>query len=397
MPVAQKLVDPTCCPDVLAATLLTFRIRLNRNNELLLSERWQSSVHLQTDHRSLADFVVDHCRSALRSLQSCDGITLLETKLKGVNVQVRTSAGHEARRVVNFKKGTVSDVPSNQKHYAWPSAGGVFLSPNLPLVNVGSLDRSLYLPMEVCKISEDQPLHGPRDIRLNCSVNSMIRQIASRDLLNAPEHGSLIFHQIPKKRDNELQDRLVKAFDNTTPHLLFIQAGSATIGNNRWSELRHAIEDRLQQSFEDSAKCNDRLIPSESPDNLGDFTPLQSLRYVHGNDPSASWTRQLNDFVTAHPFNKGKTVAVVWLEPEQDFNTMYKAIKRACDTNSGVQTIFVKRETFESRVHTASMTLDAVEHAATDVCRRICSKNAAMLTTRTKHAEASKLVITMHV
>jgi hypothetical protein len=397
MPVAEKLVDLTRCPGVRAATLPTFRIQLNRNNELLLLERWQSSVRLQTDDRSLADFVVDHCRSALRSLQSCDGIALLETKLKGVSVQVRTSAGHEARRVVNFKKGTVTDVPSDHKHYAWPSAGGMFLSPNLPLVNVGSLDKPLYLPMEVCKICEDQPLHGPRDIRLNCLVNSMNRQIASRDLSNAPEHGSIVFHQITNKRDDELQGRLVKAFDNITPNLLFIQAGSTSIGNNRWSKLRHAIEDRLQQSFKDSAKCNDRLITSDSPDSLGDFTPLQYLRYVPGNDPSASWTRQLNDFVTAHPFTKGKTVAVVWLEPEQDCNKMYKAIKRACDTNSGVQTIFVKRETFESRVHTASMTLDVVEHAATDICRRICLKNAAMLTTRTKHAETSKLVIAMHV
>lgn len=225
-------------PGIRAITEAASRVRLGHNNDLLLSNKSHTSVCLKSDSKNLSDIVVEHCHSVLHCLQSSEGIAILTAKFKGVQVGKRTSGGHEHLTIQGFKLGTVSDVLPQEQHHAWPSEGGLILSPSLPLVDVGMTRQPLYLPMEVCRVLDKQPLHGPKDAGLTNYVNNRIRANALADLPDSYEEvqSCLIFHKFPEQKD--LSDRLVKACDGIPPNLTFVEAGSKSIRIDRWSKLR---------------------------------------------------------------------------------------------------------------------------------------------------------------
>jgi hypothetical protein len=376
-----------------AVTKPSFQVHLSRDNELLLSERSHTSVHLRSEFTTLSDFVSEHCHTVLDSLQSSDGIASLTSKLKGVHIATNTSGGRESLVITGFSKATGSEVTPDQQHHAWPSSNGLTLSPNMPLVNVGTVENPLLLPMEACQISQGQLLHGPRDVGLNAYINSVNRAKASQGFPAAGEEvqGNLVFHTLPERRSTDLKGRVTEACDDAVPNLLFVQAVRVT-NSNRWLELRDTLRSSLRASFRSSATSDDSPPSSETSDS----TPLLSLSYAPGRDLSARWTHRLHNWLQAHHMPEKKTVVVVWLEPEQDHNMMYNIIKRACEINAGLQTFFVKRETYDSVVNTATKDADPVARTAADICRRFCAKNPRMLS-QAEPGDDLKIVIAMHV
>jgi hypothetical protein len=143
-----------------------------------------SSLTIQT----LVDFVANHLPSALSFLQVSDGVALLTRKLKGAHVQVPASGEHEIRTVVGLQWGTVSDISPDQL----PSTRGRYLSPNLPLINVGTVGKTLFIPMEICRILDDQALRGPRDVNPHSLVNKIDRERVSGNLSGDIVHRQLI-------------------------------------------------------------------------------------------------------------------------------------------------------------------------------------------------------------
>jgi hypothetical protein len=300
--------------------------------------------------------------------------------------------------VMGFKSHMASTLPSDQRHDAWPSEGDLALSTKLPLVNVGTTKSPLYLPTEVCYINDSQRLRGPRDNDLEHHLSVKDREDALVDLpetCNVVE-GNLVLHQLPETRAMEQIHKLVEACGRSFPNLLFVEAGSVPADCSSWADLRNKLMTSLQDSFKKFAKSIDHPTSSPLLQQRGDSMPLLQLQYSRKSGPSADWTKKLCELVKAHPGTNQKTVVVVWLEPEKDGNAMYKAIKKACDIDVGVQTVFVKRETLEARTHRALKIRDPVTHAVEDIQRRIRQKNSKMLAATT-YEEKLKLIVAMHV
>lgn len=389
--------DERVFPGVCAVTKQLSHIRINHNNDLVLSDKSQTGVYLQSDFKTLADFVTEHCRADLHRLQSSRYVPMLTKKLRGTHVKIATPGGSESRMVVDVVSGTGPLLDPNHKHHAWPSKSGLVLSPSLPLVNVGSKDRPLVLPMEACQIQPLQRLRGRRDLGLNVHISSKDREAA---LANLPEscedvNCTMIHHQLPHKSADEQSHRLVEACDDNFPNLLFVEAGPASTDHSIWTDLRNAIKDWLQQSFKKYADLTGDPAPTTIPNGRGDSLPVKRLRCVPGDTPTEGWTGELQELFAESPGVEQKTMIVVLLQPGDDYNIMYNAIKKACDTVVGAQTFFVKRAMLEATIRKALNAHDVIKRSAGEICLRMIQKNSKMLTAES--LEKSKLVIAMHV
>jgi hypothetical protein len=228
--------------------------------------------------------------------------------------------------------------------------------------------------MEVCHVLDKQHMHGPRDYGLTNWVNAMTHANLTGRLSQFCEdvQSSLVFHQYPT--DHDLEDNLLRVCDNKSPNLLFVQAGSTVVNGDGWSQLRSELKD----SFKTATSSDDSM-------------PLLTLRHTSGVDPSTKWTRRLQDFVAACDKAEQKPIIIVWLEPEHDHHVMYKTIKRACEVTVGVQTFFVKRETYAAQMYLQP----GLKKSVTDIRRRICQKNPRML--KITQAVIPKLTVAMHI
>jgi hypothetical protein len=97
-------------PGVQAFNASNSHVRLNHDSDLVLSEASHVRVYLKCDHKTLSDVVVEHCSAVLHRLQSSEGIEMLTSKFKGVQVGKRTSGGYEYRTIRAFRMGTASDM-----------------------------------------------------------------------------------------------------------------------------------------------------------------------------------------------------------------------------------------------------------------------------------------------
>jgi hypothetical protein len=376
---AEQVSQSRNFPGVNATIEPIFRVRVRCGEGLLMSQTPQLSVSLKSDHKNLSDIVMEHCGPSLHRLQSSEGIEMLTAKFKGIRVGKRTSGGYEYRTIRAFKMGTVSDVLPRERHNAWPSESGLILSPSLPLVDVGTVKGPLYLPMEVCCIPEKQSMHGPKDFGLTKWANATLRTNSVADLPKICQdvRGTLVFHQY--RQDNDLNQTLERVCGAKLPNLMFVEAGSTVASGDGWSQLRN----ELRESFS---------YPSAAAVSQSDNSmPLLTLRYTSGSDPSTKWTQQLQDFVTACNKSGQKPIIVVSLESEQDHSVMYKIIKRACEVTIGVQTFFVKRETYAAQMYLKPH----LKRSSTEIRRRICQKNPQML--KATNGEDPTLAIAMHV
>jgi len=361
-------------------------IYLDHNSGPLVELKSQTNVYLRSEYMTLSDFVAQHYRADLHCLQSSEGVKMLTANLRGVVVKLGSS--NERRMVMGFKAGSMSDLPSGQLHHVSPST---HQSLTLPLVNVGTLEKPHFLPMEQCQIEDRQSLRGPRGVGLNHYVSFLTNAEAVMRLPGSCEtaKASLVFHQLPETTD--MDARLKKACNDKSPNLLFVEVGSSPVRSKGWLQLRNALKSRFQQSA-DTAKH----LSAKG----GISMPLLALRYDPKSDLSTQWTRKLRDFVAQCEKPDQKTIVIVWLEPEQDQSTMYNVIKTACDVYVGAQTFFVRRGTFENQIHNAPKNLneiDRVSRYATDIQRRICQKNSHMLEQPAPREKRVEIVIAMHV
>lgn len=378
-------------PGVVATTKPTFRVHLGPYDDILFSTKSQTNVHLDTNLATLADFVTVHCQSFLGSLQSEYGVAMLDSKLRGVHVYVRKPHVRSMQRIVGFKIGTDREILVSERHYAWPSEGSLLLSASLPLVNLGTPEKPMYLPMEVCLVVDGQKLRGPRDLGLSRYISSVSQGIVSRDMPFEGEKasGMIVSHHVPEMRPSDWDSGLVKACNRKFPDILFLEVGSMAVHSQQWHDLRNAFVTCLRQSFKNCSLVDEVPMSDNSK-------PLLSLPHEPGTVPSANWTPRLRDFVALNRKPDRKTVLVVWLESQQDHSMVYKAIKQACDITAGAQTFFVKHSTCEIKNMTAPANFNIAMHTAEGLHRRICQKNAPTLE-KTSNGDDSKLVIAMHI
>lgn len=378
-------------PGVVATTEPTFRVHPGPDDDLLFSTKSQTNVHLDTNLATLADFVTVHCQSFLGSLQSEYGVAMLNSKLRGVHVYLTKSRVHGMQKVVGFKIGTDREISVSERHNAWPSEKSLFLSTSLPLVNLGTLEKPLYLPMETCLVVDGQNLRGPRDLGLSRYISSVSQDIVSRNIPFEGEKasGMIVPHHVPEMRPSDWDSGLVKACNRKFPDILFLEVGSMAVHSQQWHDLRDAFVTCLRQSFKNCSLVDELAMFDNSK-------PLLSLPHEPGTVPSANWTPRLRDFVALNRKPDRKTVLVVWLESQQDYSMVYKAIKQACDITAGAQTFFVKRSTCEIKNMTAPAYFNIAMHTAEGLRRRICQKNAPPLE-KTSNGDDSKLVIAMHI
>ena len=246
---------------------------------------------------TLSDFVAEHYRGDVHPLQSPEGIKMLTAKLRGVGVEVGRSK--EQRMIMGFKMVAIADLPPRQRHHASPS---VHTSPASPLVNVGTLEKPLLVPMQTCRLQEYQLLRGPREAGLTSYVNHLIHKEAAMELPKfcKDTKSSLVVHKLPESSD--INARLRKACNRKSPNVLFVEAGSTAIPPKRWSDLRNKLKVCLSQPFTTSTQDADTSMP------------LLSLRYNPEFDESTlstKWTRQLRDFVKQHENYTQKTIVIV--------------------------------------------------------------------------------------
>lgn len=375
-------------PGLQVATEPASRIYLDENNVPSVALKSQTSVYLQSEFTTLSDFVAEHYHADLCFLQSFEGVKMLTVNLRGVGVKLGSS--NERHMVMGFRMGPISDLPFDQLHHASSSA---YRSSTMPLVNLGTLEKPRFLPMEQCQIEARQPLRGPRGAGLSHYVNFLAYAGAVMRLPESCEtaEASLVYHQLPKNTD--MNDRLKKACNGKAPNLLFVEVGLAPVHSKSWFELRNGLQNHLQQ-------CSNPADPLSTRPGIP--MPLLSLRYDPKSGLSTQWTRQLRDFVEQCAKPEQKTIVIVWLESEQDHNMIYNIIKTACDVHVGAQTFFVRRGTFESQIHNAFKTpseVDPITRYAADVRRRICQKNSHMLEEQVSSVEnrSVEIVIAMHV
>lgn len=375
-----------------------FNIRLGPDSLLVASSKPHTDVLLVPNNSSLAGFVRNHHFGQVGNLQAPDGVSTLTTMLRGVKVQLKAGGKHEDRTISGFRKGLYSELPKDQTHYMLSTWGGPAPDPALPSVNVGSIEKPLYVSMELCFIREGQRLRGPRDPQLSLAIEKATHKnnLALQASAGQQVPGLFVVDLKRKSQEASLNTAIVHACDGCFPNLLFVEAGSGPFKFHRWSKLRNAFESLLLQSFKDHAEMYSHTAATPVPTELGNAMPLLSLKYNSGTDPTADWTRRLKNFITRCHKPSQKTIVIVWLEPEQSQNTMYKVIKKACDLTVGAQTFFVNHATYQNKVFVTPEENVAIMQTAGSIRRRLPLRMPRMLKGKVG-SQKGDLVVAMHV
>ena len=154
--------------------------------------------------------------------------------------------------------------------------------------------------------------------------------------------------------------------DGVLPTVLFLEAGTEGVESSSWNPVREALRKQMRRV------SNPSML--SAPDK--DAPPL-SLRYEATPNIRDLWTQQIRRFVNTHQQTNRGTLLIVCLQSEEAHAAMYDIIKKACDIEVGVQSIFVNSGTFGAKSHNKPS--QAAAMVVGSICRKLLLRNAPML------------------
>jgi hypothetical protein len=377
--------------DLVSGTQRSFRT--DKHDNLYVVEKPRTALVFRDQPCTLADLVVQRHQSQVTLLQSRDGIAMLNKEFRQVKVSVRVGKQTENRTIAGFREGKAADAPLMLRHYAWSLKGEAFGLSDLPSVNVGTHDKPLLLPLELCTVLPSQRLRGPIDASLSRMVENRRPNIISQFLTYFKATGLVVVPSPLPNNDDTLHEKIARACGRGFPNILFVEANSLRVESRNWVALQDSVQELIKTSLEEhSGYQQPTIVPT-------DQKPLLRLRYDSDAGLSEKWTEQLRQFTTLHSGSEGQqTFAILYLPAESRHAEMYKIIKKACDITVGVQTFFVNHASLESRV--CELSTAGVLKAAAKLCSRICLRipRTSLATTSKKGTpQAKRFVIAMHV
>lgn len=346
------------------------------------------SPHVYVMHmdrpNTLADFIQHQCGSAAMSPSA---LLMLNGMLKGVKVVVGSGNWKEERTITAVWNTASVPPQSNLRHRLWSSD---LLLPDLPCINVGTPDKPVLLPPELCFIVKEQQLRGSHPPSLQRFIQYILEMAESgfpQDYQS--NRGRVVPLRQRKKSAAEVSASLQRACGGRVPTILFLEVGSEDAEPSIWASLRIALKDVVRGFFpaaEEQESDHDYPVLALSCDKVPDMTKL--------------WTQQLRQYVLKHQVAGRQTIVVVCLPSEKMHTGSYNIIKKACDQSAGAQSISVCRRNVEHKFSSNTSNGDPSTGArlvAGDILRRLRLSNTLMLSALAKTQAPEHLVVAMHV
>ena len=356
---------------------------------LLVAEK--SHVYVTPDPKphTLAEFFTKQLASTRSTAERSAKLKTLGEMLKGVQVDVRIRTMHETHVATGLWDGNSQSAPNPLRHRAWTSKDEGYPLAEFPCLNVGSFKEPVLLPPELCTFLPGQDLrrgHTPAFSRLIEGVRRSVppNMTAEPELLNG--------WSIERRQTRENTDNLQVAFERlgrALPRFLFLEAGTEDIKSSSWDLVRQLLMKRANEVSQDTM--------TQLSDDGG---PLLSLRYDATSDVERLWMHQINRFVSAHESRWCMVTLIVYVQSDKQklSSNMYNIIKKVCDVDVGIQSIFINHDTLETKSHNSPSQGPA--QVVGSICRELRVRSPPMLTdmlSEHPNDETRNLVISMHV
>jgi hypothetical protein len=360
---------------LLSGTSPTFY--LDEASQLLVAEKAHIYITPDSKIHTLADLLIKQLTGTLSAEDCSARLKNMSRLLKGLRVSVRVAGMVEERVISAMWDGNSKSAPSGRRHHAWSSKRRDHLLADLPCVNVGSSWDPVLLPPELCRVLPGQDLRGTQTPCLSRSIESLRRSAPSG---SGTPTGSMNGHLIRRPQSKNLETtRTVSKFGGVLPTVLFLQAGTDGVKSPCWDSVRQTLKNVIQSASQSS-------VPPSGP--------LLSLRYESTPGVETLWTQQIRNFVSMHEQPNQRMLLVVCLQSEDTHAAMYNIIKKACDTEAGIQSVFVNCAMLEAKLHNNPS--QAATMVVGTICRSLRLRNPPMLPKSSSQA-ATHLVIGMHV
>lgn len=352
-------------------------------SDLLIAENPHIYVTPDTKVHTLAELLIKHSTGTLSSEDRSAELKNLGRMLKGLHVSVRVGCTVEERFISAMWDGNSKPAPSRLRHHAWTLKRGDYPLADLPCVNVGSSLDPVLLPPELCNVL---PGHDLRGEHLPCISRSIEALRRDAPLVADASAQQTRGHLIPRPHSRQKIDNLQVVsdkLDGVLPRVLFLEAGTEGVKSSSWIPVREALKKQMRRV----SKSLTLSIPDK------DVQPL-SLQYEATPDIKDLWTQQISKFVnTDRPTNRG-ILLIVCLQSEEVHAAMYDIIKKACDVEVGVQSIFVNGGTFGAKSHNKPS--QAAAMVVGSICRKLRLRNPPMLPKRATQTGSHHLVVSIH-
>ncbi|TKA72173.1 hypothetical protein B0A55_07881 [Friedmanniomyces simplex] len=282
----------------------------------------------------LSDFMLAHFGT---SVVSCDASKAEELTqvLKGVQVMVATSKGGKSRTIQGVTHKTASSLAICRDGDEGPITladlyeGKRLRHPTMPCINIGFAGRDHFVPAEACQLMRSQPFNHKLPFYAN-----------KQDFTQRPE--------IPKPSNSS-----VKSTD--APHFPFSKIDASKLdvlfaevvvhpNSSRRSDLGQLrlVQDKQWVIFQNEIKSRFKGAISDSVrkfrEKQNQYPPIL-LPYALRETKAAPrvWAEKLRKALRAKPDPASSSIVVVAVPAGKHNADIYKALKKVCETDVGIQ------------------------------------------------------------
>ncbi|TKA64730.1 hypothetical protein B0A55_11257 [Friedmanniomyces simplex] len=282
----------------------------------------------------LSDFMLAHFGT---SAVSCDPSKAdeLTQVLKGVQVMVATSKGGKSRTIQGVTHKTASSLAICRDGDEGPFTladlyeGKRLRHPTMPCINIGFAGRDHFVLAEACQLMPNQPFNHKLPFYANEQDFTQRPQIpkASHSSVKSTDAPHFPFSKIDASKLDVLFAEVVVHPDSSRRSDL---GQLRLVQDKQWVIFQNEIKSRFKGAISDSVR-KFRKKQNQYPPIL--------LPYALRETEAAPrvWAEKLREALRAKPDPASSSIVVVAVPAGKHNADIYKALKKVCETDVGIQ------------------------------------------------------------